>query len=182
MYYSNYSEGKQGKLLNDKGEPISFTGMENLVKIEEEFDDAMIRIGLGQILGRDDGREPILCALNESGSNTKVVNERKEKVAKWEDECRKVITHYKSILTNEMKDYARDRSNPKDETSRERLRVIRSLMAEQFNTPTSDRVDFARNKASQLPKVIVKIKKKSSNVWVTVEQMCILQIENYKTN
>jgi len=56
MYYSNYSEGKQGKLLNDKGEPISFTGMENLVKIEEEFDDAMIRIGLGQILGRDDGR------------------------------------------------------------------------------------------------------------------------------
>ena len=113
----------------------------------------MISIGLGQILGRDDGREPILCALNETGSNTKVVNESKEKVAKWEDECRKVITHYKSILTSEMKDYVRERSNPKEETSRERLRVIRSLIADQFNTPTSDRVDFARNKVSQLPKV-----------------------------
>jgi hypothetical protein len=52
-----------------------------------------------------------------------------------------------------MKDYVRERSNPKDETSRERLRAIRSLIADQFNTPTSERVDLARNKVSQLPKV-----------------------------
>ena len=39
------SEGKfGGKVLNYMGNPILFTGIENLTKIEEQFDDAMIGI------------------------------------------------------------------------------------------------------------------------------------------
>ena len=65
------NEGKfGGKVFNYMGNPILFTGIENLTKIEEQFDNAMISMGFGPILGKDDGREPVLCALNESRNNT----------------------------------------------------------------------------------------------------------------
>jgi hypothetical protein len=88
----------------------------------------MIKLGLGQILGADDDREPVLCKLNKDRSNSKFVNESKRELAAWEDNCRKVITHYKSILTSEMRDHIRSKSEPKDEITRERLRFIRSLI------------------------------------------------------
>ena len=47
------SEGKfGGKLLNYMENPILFTGIENLTKIEEQFDDAMISMGLVPFWGR----------------------------------------------------------------------------------------------------------------------------------
>ena len=121
MQSSFSNDGKfGGRLVNHNGEPILFTGMENLTKIEEQFDDAMINLGLGAILGKDDDREPVLCALNTAGTNSRFVNDSKREVAKWEDDCRRVITHYKSILTTEMKAYIRTKSEIKEETSRKK--------------------------------------------------------------
>jgi hypothetical protein len=56
--YGMKSESNEGRLLNDEGKVIYYSGTENFPKVMREYYEAMVKRGLGKIMHTSNASEP----------------------------------------------------------------------------------------------------------------------------
>jgi len=123
--YGIKSENNEGRLVNEEGLLIYYSGEENFPKVMREYCDAMVKKDLAKIMPTSGAIEPLRIPFeNEGQFSVEQVNRNRAVIEKWESDCQKAITFFKSIFSAEIRSFIRDISDPVTETSKERLQFI----------------------------------------------------------
>ena len=145
------SESNEGRLLNDEGKVICYSGTENFPKVMREYCEAMVKRGLGKIMHTSNASEPKrIPEEDEEKYSIDQVNRNKAIVEKWENDCQTAISFFKSIFSPEIKSFIKQRSDAIDETSKERLNYLKAEIERTYNSATPDRLLATRHKISAL--------------------------------
>jgi hypothetical protein len=149
--YGIKTENTEGRLVNEEGELIYYSGEENFPKVMREFCDAMVKRDLAKIMPTSSAREPLRIPLEEENQHSfEQVNRNRQTVEKWESDCQKAITFFKSIFSAEIRQFIRDISDPITENSKERFQYIRERVEKTYNAVTPEKLRSIRNKISNL--------------------------------
>ena len=118
-----------------------------------EFCDAMVKrdVKLAKIMPNSSAREHLKIPLAEENQHSfEQVNRNRQTVEKWESDCQKAITFFKSIFSAEIRQFIRDISDPITENSKERFQYIRERVEKTYNAVTPEKLRSIRNKISNL--------------------------------
>ena len=80
------SESNEGRLLNDEGKVIYYSGTENFPKVMREYCEAMVKRGLGKIMHTSNASEPKrIPEEDEENTSTQLIKSTSETKSLWKN-------------------------------------------------------------------------------------------------